>query len=271
MEKKNNSIKILLGFLLIIVALATALPFVLMFLVSLTQKTDLSIRFNPAEFSLKNYITIFSGSKIGRYLLNSTIVVICTCVLNVLICAFAAYPFAKKRFRGKEQLFFVYLATMMIPGQATMIPVFLIIKSMGLMNTYIALSIPFLNAFGVFLIRQFLQGLPDELLEAARIDGCTDLQLFFRIVIPLIKPVLISLTIFTFISCWNDYLWALILTTEEGMQTMTVALATLKANYTVNYGLVMAGATVTFLPPFIMYLLFQKQFVEGIALSGVKG
>ena len=231
----------------------------------------LDLRFDPAEFSFKNYARVFSNFNIGRNLLNSVIVTGGACVLNCIVCAMAAYGFAKKHFPGRDQLFMVYLATLMIPGQVTLIPVFTIIKNLGLMNTHIALMLPILNAFGVFLVRQFMVNVPDELIEAARIDGCGENRLFLSVVVPLVKPVLVSLTIFTFITCWNDFLWPLVTVTDERMQTLTLAIAALKGNYSTNYGLVMAGSTLAFLPPFLLYVALQKEFVEGIALSGIKG
>lgn len=271
MSNKYSALKIIIGIMLMIMALIAIVPFVIMFLFSLTQKQDLSLAFNVAEFSFRNYASIFKNMSIGRYFLNSTIVVVGTCFFNNLFGSMAAYAFAKKKFPGRDKLFWVYLSTMMIPCQVTIIPVFVIMKKLGLINTYWALMIPFVNAFGVFLIRQFMVNVPNELLEAAKIDGCGEFNLFVSIVLPLIKPVLISLTIFTFISSWNDYLWPLIFTTSDSMQTMTLAVAMLQGNMTVNWGLVMAGCTISFLPPFILYIILQKQFVEGIALSGIKG
>lgn len=128
-----------------------------------------------------------------------------------------------------------------------------------------------LNAFGVFLIRQFMESVPDELLEAAKVDGCPEYKIFINIVIPLIKPVLVSLVVFTFVTSWNDFMWPLVSTTDSSMYTLTVALSLLKTQYQTNYGLILAGATVSFIFPFILYAFLQKQFVEGIALSGVKG
>ena len=248
---KKNAARAVLGAVLLAMALFALLPFVYMGLVSLTQKTVLDLRFDPAEFSF-----IVTGG---------------ACVLNCIVCAMAAYGFAKKHFPGRDQLFMVYLATLMIPGQVTLIPVFTIIKNLGLMNTHIALMLPILNAFGVFLVRQFMVNVPDELIEAARIDGCGENRLFLSVVVPLVKPVLVSLTIFTFITCWNDFLWPLVTVTDERMQTLTLAIAALKGNYSTNYGLVMAGSTLAFLPPFLLYVALQKEFVEGIALSGIKG
>ena len=270
-KTKGFLIRILPALFLLSMSLLSLLPFLYMSLVSFTQKTVLDLHFNLAEFSLKNYHRIFENLGIGRKLVNSMIVTGGACLLNGIISSMAAYGFSKKQFPGRDMLFNVYLATLMIPGQVTLIPVFTIMKRLGLMNTYLALMLPIVNAFGVFLVRQFMLNVPDELLEAARIDGCGENRLFISLVLPLVRPVLVSLTIFTFISCWNDFLWPLVTITRESMQTLTLALASLKGNYATNYGLVMAGSTLAFLPPFLLYVFLQKEFVEGIALSGVKG
>ena len=183
----------------------------------------------------------------------------------------AAYGFEKKNFPGKEVLFRIYLLTLMIPGQVTMIPVFVMMNKMGMLNTYFALIVILLNAFGVFLIRQFMKEIPNELIEAAQVDGCPEHRIFLRVVLPLIQPVLVSLVVFTFVTSWNNFLWPLVSTTDSAMYTLTVSLSLLKTQYDTNYGLVMAGAAVSFFFPFMMYVILQKQFVEGIALSGVKG
>ncbi len=269
--KKISLSTILLVLILFICALTAFTPFIYMSLVSLTQKTYLDLKFNPTEFSLINYYRVFKNFNILINFQNSLIVTGTACILNNIISAMAAYGFAKKQFPFRDKLFFLYIATLMIPGQVTLIPVFIIMKNLGMLNTYPALFLPIINAFGVFLIRQFLINIPDDLLEAAKIDGCRDRRIFFTIVIPLLKPVLISLTIFTFITSWNDFLWPLVITTKPHMKTLTLAIAALKGNYTTNYGLVMAGSTLTFLPPFIVYIFLQRQFIEGIALSGIKG
>lgn len=271
MRQRTAVLKGLSAIILTAMALFALLPFAYMALISLTQKTSLDLRFNPSEFSLKNYYRVFFNFDIGRKLLNSVIVTCGACFLNSIISSMAAYSFSKKHFPGRDMLFHIYLATLMIPGQVTLIPVFTIIRRLGLINTYVALMLPIVNAFGVFLVRQFMIHVPDELLEAARMDGCGENRLFCSVVIPLVKPVLVSLTIFTFISSWNDFLWPLVTVTNERMQTLTLAISALKGNYSTNYGLVMAGSTLAFLPPFLLYAFLQKEFVEGIALSGVKG
>lgn len=265
--KKN----IWLRLLLLIPALLGIFPFLYMVITSLQQTYTLGLSFDLGSFNLKNYETIFKNYNFLRFFTNSVIVVVCAVFFNCLISALAAYGFAKKRFLGKNTVFWVYLATLMIPPQVILVPMYIIIQQLNITNTYLSLFLPIINAFGVFLIKQFMENIPDELLEAARIDGCGELRLFFSIVIPLIRSVLIALALFTFITSWNDFVWPLIVITDQNMSTLTLALAELQGNYTTNYGLVMAGATLSFIPPFVLYLFLQKQFVEGIALSGVKG
>ena len=268
--KVRSAVRILMAVVVLLAVICAVFPLIYMLLVSLTQKITLDLYFNPATFNLDNYRRIFGNLNIIRNMTNSIIVTICACFFNCLFSSMAAYGFAKHRFKGREALFMLFLATMMIPGQATLIPVFTIMRQFHLLNTYFALVLPLINAFGVFLIRQFMNGVPDELIEAARIDGCGEHRIYAKIVLPLIKPVLISLTIFTFITAWNDFLWPLVVITRSEMQTVTLAMSTLKGNLTVNYGLVMAGTTLAFIPPFIMYVFLQKEFVEGIAMSGIK-
>lgn len=270
-DKKGWLFKITIGAVLLFSALLAMAPFIYMMLVSLTQKTVLDLNFENADFSFINYNRVFRNFNLATNLANSIIVTVSACVLNCVISSMAAYAFAKKKFPFRDQLFNIYLATLMIPGQVTLIPVFTIMKKLGLMNTYPALFLPIINAFGVFLIRQFMVTIPDELLEAASIDGCGENRIFISIVIPLIKSVMVSLMIFTFITCWNDFLWPLVIVTKPERQTLTLAISALKGSYSTNYGLVMAGSTLTFLPPFLLYIFLQKQFVEGIAMSGIKG
>lgn len=268
---RRQVIRAVIGFVLLLLSLSALTPFLYMGAISLTQKSTLNLDFEGVALNFDNYVRVFKNLNIARNLLNSVIVTGGSCFLNCLISSMAAYGFSKKRWPGRDKVFAVYLATLMVPSQVTLIPVFLIVKNLNLMNTHIALMLPILNAFGVFLMRQFMVNLPDELLEAARIDGCGEVRIFVRIVLPLIKPVLVSLTVFTFITSWNDFLWPLVTCTNQNMHTLTLAISALKGNYSTNYGLVMAGSMIAFLPPFILYIILQKQFVEGIALSGVKG
>jgi len=259
-----------LALLLAILAIIACYPFAYMLLLSFTNNDTLYLSLKDIVPDLHNYEAVFQRIDFANALKNSILVSIVTCALNCLLCAMAAYGLEKKRFAGSKAVFAIYLATLAVPGQVTMIPVFLMMKDMGLMNSYIALILPSCDAFGVFLIKQFMTSVPDTLLEAADIDGAGEIYKFSQITIPLITPALISLTVFTFISSWNSFLWPLVICTDGSMQTLTVALSLLKGRFETNYGLVMAGSTMTFLIPFLLYICLQKQFVEGIALSGTK-
>lgn len=255
-----------------IMAIVAILPFVYMLFTSFRQVYSLGdLNFRLQEFNINNYRSIFNNFPFLQYFFNSSFVVILSCFLNIMIASLAGYGFAKKKFPGREIIFFFFLATLMIPGQVTIIPVYVIMNKVNLLNSLAALILPTVGAFGVFMMRQFMVSLPDELLEAARIDGCKELATFFTIVIPLIKPVIISLTIFTFISVWNDFIWPLVVISDKSRATLTLGLSVLQGVYRTNYGLLMAGSVLTFLPPFLLYILFQKKFIEGIALSGIKG
>ncbi|WP_022890268.1 carbohydrate ABC transporter permease [Agromyces italicus] len=257
---------VLIGFVLI-----ALLPFLFMAVTSIQRTTMITVVFDPAKFTLDNYVRVFADGGFGMALLTSVIVVTLACLVNAIVCSLAAYAFAKKPFPGSEVLFWVYIATMMVPGQVTLIPLFTMMRELGLLNSYLSLFLPIINAFGVFLIRQFMETIPDEMIEAARIDGATEMQIFSRIILPSIRPAIIALTVFTFLTTWNDFLWPLVSITNEEMQTVTLAVANLQGRYLTDFGLVMAGATVSFLVPLVMYLILQRQFVEGITSSSVKG
>ena len=252
-------------------AVLCVLPLLYMLAVSFTDSESLYIRFSDLRPDLSNYVYALTKRNFGLALKNSVITVAGSCLLVDLVSTMAAYGFEKKPIPGKETLFQGYLATMMIPGQVILIPMFMMINRAHLTNTYAALILPMVGAFGIFLMRQFMVAVPNELLEAAEIDGCGEVRRFLTIVIPLVQPALITLTIFTFNAAWNNFLWPLIINTRSEMAVLPVTMSTLSSNSTTNYGMVMAGATLTFLFPFVLYIFLQKQFVEGIALGGVKG
>ena len=272
MKRKNMSVLTVIGVALItLFAVLCLLPLIYMVAVSFTDSDSLYIRLSDLRPSLYNYWYALVKRDFGTALKNSVITVVGSCLLVDVASAMAAYGFEKKPVPGKEALFQGYLATMMIPGQVVLIPMFVMINWAGLTNTYAALILPMVGAFGIFLMRQFMVAVPNELLEAAEIDGCGEARRFVTIVIPLVQPALITLTIFTFNAAWNNFLWPLIINTRSEMRVLPVTMATLSSNSTTNYGMVMAGATLTFLFPFMLYILLQRQFVEGIALGGVKG
>jgi multiple sugar transport system permease protein len=269
-NKKKTAIHIIIAILLLIPAVIAISPFFYMLYISLTQADILSMRLDFSGLSFINYIRVLTGLNFFNSLKNSAIVTLISCVLNCIVSSMAAYAFAKKKFPFRESLFALYLATLMVPGYVTMIPLFISMSKLGMLNSYFALSIPVVNAFGVFLIKQFMGSVPDDMLEAARIDGCGEAKTFIYIVLPLVRSVLITLAVFTFLNVWNDFLWPLMVINDNSMATLTLSLANLTGNYRTNYGIVMAGATLAFMPPFVLYVFCQKQFVEGIAMSGIK-
>jgi len=268
---KGKISKWVIGLILLMLVAISLYPFIFMILTSFTQKRIMSASFDFSSMDLRNFKNLLSNFPVLTYVKNSLIVVFCACFFNVVTATMAGYAFAKKKFPMKEGIFWLYLATLMLPGQVILITVFTIMKQMNLLNTYPALFLVILDAFGVFLMRQFMEGIPDELIESAKIDGCGELRIFLQIIVPLSKPVIVSLVVFTFITSWNDFIWPLVMVTKDEMKTLTLGLSMLQNNYVSNYGLVMAGATVAFIFPFILYCILQRKFVEGIALSGIKG
>lgn len=257
--------------ILVVLMILAVLPFLLMIITSIQHTTSLEFMIHPERVTFENYVSLFTNHSFATVLFTTVTVVVLACVMNIVVCSLAAFGFVFKRFPGSEGLFWLYLATMMVPGQVTIIPLFLLFTKLGILGGYFSLALPVVNAFGVFLIRQFMQTIPSSLVEAARIDGAGDLRLFITIIIPLIKPVLIALTVFTFLTTWNDFLWPLVSLTDENTSTITLAVSQLKGNFETQYGLVMAATTVAFLVPFLVYAVLQRQFVEGVTSVGIKG
>ena len=263
-------------FLLLLVVVAV-FPFVYMAIVSLMENVmSMKLSANTlkkAVWSLNNYKMVLLTSNFARYLLNSVIVSGMSCLLSCLFSTMTAYAFSKKQFAGRDRLRGIFLATMMVPGECMIIPMYLIARKLGLVNTLAAMIIPLISsAFGTTMMYSFMKNVPDGLLEAADIDGCGELRKFFSIVFPLVKSAVVSLAIFIFISSWGSLLWPLLTTTKMELSTVTMAIARMSGGEkATNFGYVMAGNTLGFLPPFILYCFLQKQFVEGIALSGTKG
>jgi multiple sugar transport system permease protein len=183
----------------------------------------------------------------------------------------AGYAFAKFRFKMKDKIFNLLLSSMIIPAQVTMLPLFLMLKSMGLINSYFAIIIPGLaNIFGIFLIRQYAISIPDSLIESAKIDGASDFQIYYRIILPLCMPILITLALFTFMGTWNDFMWPLIVLTDNSLYTLPVALANLMLEHSKDPELMMAGSVITIIPVLIVFLFLQKYYISGIMTGGVK-
>jgi multiple sugar transport system permease protein len=227
----------------------------------------------PAQFNLKNYRAIMEVLPLGRMLLNSFTIAVSATIGQLCSCTLAAYAFARMRFRGKTGLYFILLATMMIPAQVTMIPVFLIMKSLGWIDTLYALIVPafFGGAFGTFLLRQFFAAIPGDLEDAARIDGCGRFRILWSIVLPLSKPALTTLALFTFMTYWNDLLGPVIYLSSVEKATLTIGLANLQSGMmTARYDLLMAGSVLSVLPILILLIFGQRWFVQGIAMTGLK-
>ncbi len=248
-------------------------PFAVMLLVSLVPTTAFMARnFELDQFSLNNYTDLFETIPFGRYYFNSAFVSISVTVLRILISSLAAFGFSRLRFRGRETLFMVYLATLMIPFPVTLIPNFLIIRSLGWYDSYFALIVPGLfDVLSTFLLRQYYRGIPLDLDEAARMDGASSLRIWGQVILPLSGPVIAALAIFAFQGVWNDFLWPLVVTTSTEMRTIPVGLAALVGQYSTEWGLLMAGSVVALLPVLIVYMLGQSWFVKGITLSGMGG
>ncbi len=230
-------------------------------------------RMFPEEWSWRNYQEVLTAVPLLRMLLNSLFVAVAVTAGTLLFSSLAAYSFARLRFKGKDLLFSMYLGTMMVPLMVTLIPTFVIMRKLGMVDTYYALIIPgfFGNAFGTFLLRQFFMTIPNQLDEAARIDGCGYFGIYMRILMPLMKPALASLFIFTFMGVWNDFLWPLVVIQTESVKTITLGLASFQGLYTTKYHLLMAAAMISVLPVMVAYISSQRYFIEGITLTGLKG
>lgn len=258
-----------------VTGLITVAPFIWMLSASFMADGHASVyppRFIPDEFTLVQYQTLFTRLNVSRNFFNSMFLSVVVTLVSLLFNSMAGYAFAKFHFRYKDRLFSILLSSMIIPAQVTMLPLFLMLKYMGLINTYMAIIIPGLaNIFGIFLIRQYATSVPDSLIEAARIDGAGDLQIYRLVILPLIKPILVTLAIFTFMGTWNDFLWPLIALTDNSMYTLPVAMANLMGEHTKDPELMMAASVVTILPVIVVFLAMQKYYIEGIMMGSVKG
>ncbi|OMF29769.1 sugar ABC transporter ATP-binding protein [Paenibacillus sp. FSL H8-0548] len=261
--------------LLFVIVLCMLVPYVWMISASLKLNKDVfsfPIQWIPALPRWQNYVDIWNRIPLGLFIFNTAKLAIVVTFLQLLTSSFAAYAFSKLRFKGRNLLFLGYIATIAIPWQAYMVPQFIMMRSLGLNNTHLAIiCLQAFSAFGVFLMRQFYQGIPDELCEAARIDGLSEYGIWARIMVPLSKPALSTLTIFTFVSTWNDFLGPMIYLTKTPLKTIQIGLRMFISQYSAEYGLIMAASVVSIIPVLIVFLGLQKYFVQGIASSGIKG
>nr|WP_057947808.1 carbohydrate ABC transporter permease [Lysobacter enzymogenes] len=262
------------GLLIGLAALSLA-PLLWMLAVSLMQPGEAAAfppPLWPASPTLHNYSELFSRMGMGRYLLNSFLVSTLVTVIAVLLNTLAGYAFAKLDFAGREGVFRLLLAALVIPAQVSMMPLFLMLKQMGLINTYAGAVVPGMaGIFGIFLVRQYARSIPDELLEAPRIDGAGELRIFFQIVLPALRPILVTLAIFSFLGAWNDFMWPLIVLSDEHLQTLPVALASLSREHVQDNEMMMAGSVVTVVPVLLLFLVLQRYYLQGLLVGSVKG
>ena len=276
---KNAQRKALIFFsytVLILGSFSMLFPFFWMLITSFMTSTQILsgvVDFVPKPFFIQNYIDITQKIPIARYFLNSLFVAILTTFGQVIISAFAGYSFARMDFKGKDILFFAFLLTMMIPPQVNIIPLFFLMKELNWIDTYQALVIPGLfGGFGIFLMRQWFKSLPKSLEDAAKIDGCNYFQTFFKIALPLGMPALATLSIFTFITSWNSFMWPLIVTNSDMMRTLPVGLAVFKGSFreTTEWGQLMACAVIAIIPVIAVFLAGQKYFIKGLMAGAIK-
>ncbi len=260
--------------LMIVISVVTVVPFLFMASTSFTQSFTMMtypptlIPENPSFANYYEIIFTFQDGMFPRWFLNTLFTTVAITAGSLFLNTLSGYVFAKKEFYGKNFIFALLLATLMVPRAVTLIPSFLIVNRLGLFNTYWALILPELStAFGIFMMRQFISSLPSELIEVAKIDGAGEMRTFWSIIIPLSTPAMAALGIFTVINSWNAFLWPLIVLRANTMRTLVVGLATVQSEFNIDYGLVMAGSVLTVLPMLVLYILFQPYFVEGLRMG----
>ena len=275
-QKRRNAImRFFIYFFLIVITAFMLLPFLWMLSSSFKENKDVfgfPIQWIPENPRWQNYVDIWTEIPLLTFIKNTAKITIVVTLLQLFTSSFAAYAFAKMQFNGKNVLFLGYIATIAVPWQAYMVPQFMMMSSWGLNNTHLAIMcLQAFSAFGVFLMKQFYEGVPSELCEAARIDGLTEYGIWWHIMLPLSLPALSTLTIFTFVNTWNDFLGPLIYLTRTELKTIQIGLRMFISQYSAEYGLIMAASVVVLIPVLIVFLSLQKYFVQGVASSGIKG
>lgn len=259
---------------LVAAALLTLFPLVWMVSGSLMAPGEASASpppFLPAHATLDNYRELFLRASFASRLGNSLLLAICATLVSLALHVSAGYAFAKLRFRGRDALMKLLVTLMLVPGQVAMIPLFLMLKELGLVNSYAGVLVPVTTSvFGIFLVRQYALSIPDELLEAARLDGAGELRIFWSVVLPVLRPILVTLAIFAFLGSWNDFLWPLIVLTGDSRQTLPVALAALAREHAADTELMLAGSVVTIVPVLLVFLALQRYYLRGLMAGSVK-
>lgn len=275
MKKKVKASSVVIFILCVLVAIIMLVPFIWMVSASFQDNTEIfrkPFQWIPELFKLDNYERVWTQVDFLRYYLNTIKVTVITVVIQVLTCSLSAFAFTKLRFPGRDKIFFAYIATMMVPWTAIMIPQFVVVRNMGLYNTHAALIlIGSFGAFGIFLLRQNMLSIPGELSEAAKIDGCGVLRTYWNVIMPLSKGSIATLVILTFNQMWNDYMAPMIYLDSDSKKTLQLGLASFKQQYNADYGAIMAGTVCSIIPIVIVYIFAQKYIIEGMAHTGVKG
>lgn len=274
MKRKTVS-SIALHAVLVLGAAATLAPLLWMVTASFMPSGDANSvppRIWPSRFVLDHYIDLFTRLDLARKFFNSAFVTVSVTVVSVLINAMAGYALAKLRFRGRERLFRFLMTALLVPAQVTMLPLFLLLKQMGFVNTYVGVMIPGLaSVFGIFLVRQYMSTVPNELLDAARVDGAGEFRIFWTIILPIVKPILVTLGVFSFLGAWNDFMWPLVILSDDAMYTLPVAISSLSGEHVQDTELMMAGSVLTVLPVLIVFLVLQRAYIQGIMSGSLKG
>ncbi|GMQ61949.1 carbohydrate ABC transporter permease [Vallitalea maricola] len=277
-KKRTNSKKIkkdLFYFIIILLSLTMIIPFLWMISASLKPEIEVfefPIRWIPKHIKWDNYVKVWTELPFMTYYWNTFKIAFWVTFLQIITCSLAAYSFSKIHYPERDKLFLGYLFTMMIPYQVIMIPQFMIIRKLGLVDTHLALILTgAFSPFGVFLFRQFFLGIPEEISQSARIDGCSEFGIYFKMILPLSKPAIASLVVFTFVDRWNDFLGPLIYINAEKLKTLQLGMRNFQTEYSSSYSLLMAAAVSATIPTIIIYLIAQDYFIEGIAATGIKG
>ena len=266
---------IVVNILLAVTALLTILPLLWMISASFMPTGEATIyppRLLPSRFTFAHYGELFTRMNFGRNFANSMLIAVGTTLFSLLLNSMAGYAFAKLRFDGRDRIFNLLIGALVIPTQVGMLPLFLMLKSVGLVNSYWGVILPSMaTIFGVFMIRQFMLSIPDDVIDAARIDGASEWRIYWSIILPLARPVLVTLAIFAFMSAWNDFMWPLIVLTDDAKYTLPVAVANLVGEHVQDTELMMASSVLTILPVLLLFLALQKHYIAGIMAGGVKG
>ncbi|MDB5080423.1 MAG: carbohydrate transporter permease [Chloroflexi bacterium] len=273
--KRFTISRVLLWLALIVTTIISLFPMYWLFVTAFTPTQD-TIKTPPDLFpqgSVANFERLFSQAKdYWSWFANSVLITIGITVFHLIFDTLAGYAFAKKRFPGRNFLFWIILSTLMIPPQVTLVPLYIVVQNFNLRDSLWAVILPgWANVFGIFLMRQYIQTLPTELEEAGRIDGCSEPGIFWRIILPLSKPALASLAIFTFVRFWNDFLWPSMVLIKSPSFTLPVGVASLQTEFSTDYGLIFAGSAIAALPMIIFFLCFQRYFLEGVRAGAIKG